>query len=97
MTMKIDAKFEEEVTCHFKIDLKNSTNFDQNPRTSWKVYNVWAKNAQRSFLMALNTGVKFEGKLTKAFKNDMGNLAYVHQIMFERLKIATFIGLFYQK
>ena len=47
--------------------------------------------------MALNTGVKFEGKLTKAFKNDMGNLAYVHQIMFERLKIATFIGLFYQK
>ena len=47
--------------------------------------------------MALNTDVKFEGKLTKAFKNDMGNLAYVHQIMFERLKIATFMGLFYQK
>ena len=40
------------------------------------------------FLMALNIGVKFAGKLTEAFKNDM---------MFERLKIATFIGLLYPK
>ena len=30
MTMKNDAKFEEELTC-FKIDMKNLTNFD--PRT----------------------------------------------------------------
>ena len=49
------------------------------------------------FLMALNIGVKFEGKLPEAFKNDMRNLAYFHQIMFKRLKIATFIGLFYPK
>ena len=27
MTMKNDAKFEEEITCHFKVDLKNLTNF----------------------------------------------------------------------
>ena len=25
--MKNDAKFEEELTCHFKIDLRNLTNF----------------------------------------------------------------------
>ena len=28
MTMKNDAKFEKELTCHFKIDMKNWTNFD---------------------------------------------------------------------
>ena len=28
MTMKTDAKFEEELTCHFKVDLRNLTNFD---------------------------------------------------------------------
>ena len=33
MTMKYDAKFQEELTCHFKIDLKNLINFDQ---STWK-------------------------------------------------------------
>ena len=28
MKMKIYAKFEEELTCRFKIDIKNVTNFD---------------------------------------------------------------------
>ena len=28
MTMKYDAKFEEKLTRHFKIDMKNLTNFD---------------------------------------------------------------------
>ena len=28
MTMKNDAEFEEELTCHFKIDMRNLTNFD---------------------------------------------------------------------
>ena len=27
-TMKNDAKFEEELTCRFKIDMRNLTNFD---------------------------------------------------------------------
>ena len=29
MTMQNDAKFEEELTCHFKTDIWNLTNFDQ--------------------------------------------------------------------
>ena len=29
MTMKNEAKFEEELACHFKIDMKNLTNFDR--------------------------------------------------------------------
>ena len=28
MIMKNDTKFEEELTCHFKVDMKNVTNFD---------------------------------------------------------------------
>ena len=28
MTMKDYAKFEEELTCHFKVDMRNLTNFD---------------------------------------------------------------------
>ena len=47
--------------------------------------------------MALNIGVKFEEKLTCAFKNDMRNLANFHQSMFESLKIGTFIGSFSPK
>ena len=43
--------------------------------------------------MALNIGVKFEGKLTFTFKNDMRNLANFHQSMFKNLKIGTFIVL----
>ena len=31
MIMKNDAKIEEELTCQFKIDMRNLTNFDPNP------------------------------------------------------------------
>ena len=47
--------------------------------------------------MAFNTDAKFEGKLTRAFKNDMRNLANFNQSTFESLKIGTFIGFFYPK
>ena len=33
MTMKNDTKFEEELTCHFKVDMRNLTNFDL---STWK-------------------------------------------------------------
>ena len=36
MTMKNDAKFEEELTHHFKIDMRNLTNFDPNTQKSQK-------------------------------------------------------------
>ena len=36
MTMKNDAKIEEEITCQFKIDMRNLTNFDQSTRKSYK-------------------------------------------------------------
>ena len=56
MTMKNDAKFEEELTYQFKIDMRNLTNFDPSTQKSqkfahfngllWtKVYNVGAKKS----------------------------------------------------
>ena len=60
MTMKNDAKFEIELTCHFKTDMRNLTNFDPNTQKSQnlhfngpiltKVYNVSAKKVQRSYV-----------------------------------------------
>ena len=50
MTMKNDGKLEEKLTCRFKIDMRNFTNFDPSTRKSQnlhftgvfliKVYNV---------------------------------------------------------
>ena len=34
MTMKNDGKFEEELTCQFRIDMRNLTNFDPSTRKS---------------------------------------------------------------
>ena len=34
MTMKNNAKFEEELTCHFKTDMRNLTNFASSTRKS---------------------------------------------------------------
>ena len=36
MTMKNDAKLEEESTCQFKIDMRNLTNFDPSTQKSQK-------------------------------------------------------------
>ena len=40
MTMKNDAKFEEELTCHFKIDVRNSANFNLSTQ-KWKKINLF--------------------------------------------------------
>ena len=37
MTMKNDTKFEEELTCRFKTDTRNLTNFDLSTRKSKKI------------------------------------------------------------
>ena len=36
MTMKNDAKFEEQLTCRFKVDMRNLTNFDLSTQNSKK-------------------------------------------------------------
>ena len=36
ITMKNDAKFEKELTCQFKIGIRNLTNFEPSTRKSYK-------------------------------------------------------------
>ena len=38
MTMKNDAKLERELTCHFKLDMRNLTNFDPSTRKSQNLH-----------------------------------------------------------
>ena len=35
--MKSNAKFEEELNCHFKIDMRNLTNFDSSTQKSKRI------------------------------------------------------------
>ena len=60
MTMKCYAKFQEELTHGFKSDMRSLVNFHQGTQKSQnfhlhglllsKVYNVWVKKVQRSYL-----------------------------------------------
>ena len=55
--MKIDAKFEEKLTCGLKNDVRDLVNFRQTTQKSknlhfdelllLKLYNIWAKKKQR--------------------------------------------------
>ena len=42
MATKNDATFEEKLTCRFKIDIRNLTNFDSNTLRSQKFALYWA-------------------------------------------------------
>ena len=89
MAMKNDVKFEEELTCHFKIDVKNLMNFDRNTQKSLNILLQWAafdksieslslESTEELCLMVLKIAAKTEGKLTCAFKINMKNLANVY-------------------
>ena len=94
MTMKNDAKFEEELTYYFKIDMRNLTNFDLSTWKSKKIgsligsfdqsmYCLSYKSTKELCLMKLKIDAKFEGKWTWVFKNDMrdlANLANLHRL-----------------
>ena len=49
MAMTNDAKFEEELTCQFKIDMRNLTNFDPSTRKSQKFALSWVSFEQSIF------------------------------------------------
>ena len=60
MSYKLNEKSEDELTCRFKIDIRNSVNFDLSTQKSQnlhfngllltKLYNFWAKKVQRSYV-----------------------------------------------
>ena len=81
MTMNNDAKFEIELTCCFKIDMRNLTNFDPSTQNLknlhfnglilTKVNNVSAKKIQRNYLW-------LHSRLTQSLKGNWLLLAKVY-------------------
>ena len=90
MTIKNDTKIEEELTCHFKIDMRNFTNFDPSTRKSknfvfWlapcdqSIYCWRYKSTEELSFMTLKRYANSEEKLTCGLKKDLRNLANFHQ------------------
>ena len=81
MTLKNDEK-SEELTCRFKIDIRNLTNFDSGTSVSkiytligffWPKYIIFElKSTKELYFMTLESDVKFEEKLTCASKTKWG-------------------------
>ena len=83
MTLEIDAKFEENLTCGLESKMRNLTKFHQSISKSqnWdfdgtllcKVENLLAQNLHGSY-MTMKNDTKIEEELTCQFKVDMKNL-----------------------
>ena len=106
MTLKIDAKFEEKLICCFKND-RNLVNFDpstqnlQNLHFHWfllcKVFNVWPKKVQRSYLSwHWRVMQNLKKNWLVVWKMTWG-IWQIFTRANESLKIGTFIGSFYPK
>ena len=78
--MQNDAKFEEELTCRFKIDMRNLTNFDSSTRKSQKFTIEWApfiqgrkcmrlKLKDELCVMTMNNDAKFLRGIDLSFQN----------------------------
>ena len=85
MTLESDTKFEEELSCSFKIDIRNLTNFDSSTRKS-KIFAAFdqsiclnLESAKELSLTALKIDAKVEGKLTCASKSHLRNLTNFQQ------------------
>ena len=52
MTMKNDAKFEEELTCQFKIDMRNLMNFDPSTGKPQRFSFQWAPIEQSIYFLS---------------------------------------------
>ena len=90
MTMKNDAKIEEELTCRFKIDMRNLTNFDPNTQKSKKFVLIGSlrpkyilfelpKCTEEISFMTLKSYANFEEKLTCGLKKHLRNLTNFYQ------------------
>ena len=61
MKMKNDVKFEEELTCHFKIEMKNLTSFDRALKNLKKLlFNGLLRTKVVGNLLAKTRGSRFE-------------------------------------
>ena len=104
MTMKNDPKIEEELTCHFKIDMRNFTNFDPSTRNlclNWllvtKVYIVWATNVQRSYFSRHWRYMQILKKNWLVVWKKNWEIWHIFTRELEKVKIGTLMGSFCPK
>ena len=102
MTMKNDTKIEEELTCRFKIDMRNFTNFDPSTQKSkmapcdQSIYCLSYKSTEELSFTTLKRYASFEEKLTYGLKKELRNLANFTRAL-QSVKIGTLIGSFCPK
>ena len=88
MARKNNAKFEEELTCHFKTDVRKLTNFDLSTRKSKTLlfyWLLWPKYIMFELRKVQRSYVWWHWRLMQnlkecAFKNDIRNLANMHRL-----------------
>ena len=102
ITLKNDAKFEEELTCALKKWREqfgafwcSTQNFHVNGLLLTKVYNAWAKTVQRIYVSLYWNQCKFWRKMTCDFINDMRNLVNFTKAL-KDLKICALRDFFVQ-
>ena len=61
MTLKIDKKSEQELTCRFKIDIRNLMDFDLALESLKKILPCWATFDQSINEFGKYKGVMFDG------------------------------------
>ena len=103
MTMKNDTKIEEELTCRFKIDMRNFTNFDLSTWKSKKfvlngslwpsIYCLSYKSKEELSFTTLKRYTNFEEKLTCGLKKELRNFTKA----LESVKIGALMGSFCPK
>ena len=89
MTRKNDEKSEEELTCHFKIDIRNLTNFDSSKWVSesyslmgcfWPNYIMFELKKYRGVIFHdTRQWCKISRKMNGGLENGMRNLAKFYQ------------------
>ena len=94
MTLKVDAKLEENLTIGSKNGMKNFMNF--NTTFAESILCLSQKSTEELRAITLNNIAKFEKKLVSGLKNGMRNLANFDPT-FASLKICTLMGSFCPK
>ena len=90
MAMKNDTKIQVELTCRFKIYMRNFTDFDPSAQKSKKfvfylapcdqsIYCLRCKSTEELYFTILKKYANFEEKLTCGLKKELRKLANFHQ------------------
>ena len=106
MTMKSIAKFEEKLILGSKNDIRNLVKFNSSSSKSEnlhfhvllspKIYYVWAKKIQRSYVITLKIDPNFEEKLNFLWKMTWRTWQILTRVV-ESLKTCTFMSYFCRK